>query len=160
MKPQRHPRHEDEPSDSAVSVLISYLINIGIAAIVVSLTLFLLQGVFADTQENAVESEISAVGQSFASELERVDVLSNQTDGNVTATVELPQSQNPYSIKVIYDGPDSGTRINVESGDATVDIPIANETEIKGAKDGVSVARGSTPEIRYNSTEDEILIIR
>ena len=156
MKPM--PNSDAGRDDSAVSVLVGYIVNIGIAALVVSLTLLLLQGVFADAQGSAVESEMRAVGQSFAGELERVDVLSNQTDGNVTVFAELPESENPYSITVIYDGPDKGTRINVESGGASADVAIANETAIAGAAEGVTVPRGNEPEIKYDSTEDEILI--
>lgn len=156
MKPM--PNDDSRRDDAAVSVLISYIINIGIAALVVSLTLLLLQGVFADAQDNAVESGLEAVGQSFASELERVDVLSNRTDSNITATVDLPESDNPYSITVLYDGPDQGTRINVESGSASVDIGFANQTAIAGAEEGISVPRGSEPEISYNTSGDEIVI--
>jgi hypothetical protein len=156
MKPM--PNGDAGRDDSAVSVLIGYIVNIGIAALVVSLTLLLLQGVFADAQGSAVESEMRAVGQSFAGELERVDVLSNQTDGNVTAFAELPESENPYSITVFYDGPDKGTRVNVESGSASVDIAIANETAIAGAADGITIPRGNEPEISYNTSGDEIVI--
>jgi len=156
MKPT--PNDDARRDDAAVSILIGYIINIGVAAIVISVTLFLLQGVFADAQDNAVQSELEAVGQSFASELERVDVLSNRTDSDVSTTAKLPESDNPYTITVFYDGPDQGTRINVESGSASVDLGFSNETAIAGADDGISVGRGGTPEIIYDSTEDEILI--
>mgnify|MGYP006293119091 CR=1 FL=1 len=148
----------DEPSDSAVSVLVGYIINIGIAAIVVSVTLLLLQGVFTDAQDSAVESEMEVIGQSFASELERVDAISNRTDANVSTTVSLPESDNSYSLTVFYDGPDQGGRVHVQSGSAAVDIGFVNETAIRGADEGISLPRGSEPEISYNTSAKEIVI--
>lgn len=152
------PCQDETPSDSAVSVLIGYIINIGIAAIVVSLTLFLLQGVFADAQDSAVESEMEVIGQSFASEMERIDVMSTRTNGDVSTTVSLPESDNPYSVTVLYDGSDQGSRINVESGSASVDVAFFNETAIDGAAEGITVPRGDEVEIRYDSGQKEIVI--
>ena len=150
----------DEPSDSAVSVLVGYIINIGIAAIVVSVTLLLLQGVFTDAQDSAVESEMEVIGQSFASELERVDTISNRTDANanVSTTVSLPESDNSYSLTVLYNNSNEAAWINVDSGSASVDIGFVNETAIRGADEDISFSRGSEPEIRYNSSAEEIVI--
>ena len=153
------PRGDETPDDSAVSVLVGYIINIGIAAIVVSVTLFLLQGVFTSAQDSAVESEMEVIGQSFASELERVDtIISNRTDANVSTTVSLPESDNSYSLTVLYNNSDEAAWINVDSGSASVDIGFVNETAIRGADEDISFSRGSEPEIRYNSSAEEIVI--
>lgn len=152
------PRNDQTPSDSALSVLISYIVNLGIAAIVVSLTLLLLQGVFVDAQDSAVKSEMEAIGQSFASELERVDAMGSRTGADLSTTVSLPESDNPYSVTVFYDGPDNGTRINVESRGTSVDLGFANTTAIDGAADGITVPRGDEVEIQYDSVNKEIVI--
>jgi hypothetical protein len=152
------PRGDETPSDSAVSVLVGYLINIGIAAIAVSVTLFLLQGVFVSAQDSAVKSEMEVIGQNFAGQLERVDTMSNRTDANVSTTVSLPESDNPYSLTVSYDSSDDAAWINVESRSASVDIGLANETAIGGAADGITVSRGSEVVIRYDSGDEEIVI--
>ncbi|MDZ7687355.1 MAG: hypothetical protein U5J64_01305 [Halobacteriales archaeon] len=143
--------------DTAVSVLIGYIINIGIATIVVSLTLLLLQGAFTDVRDRAVESEMEAVGESFAGEIERVDILSQRGSSGVSTTVKVPQSETPYRMTVLY-GSDEGARLLLEARSASVEVPFKNETVIEGAGDGIGVSAGSTPEITYDSTAGVIRI--
>ena len=149
-------RTASRTDDEAVSVLVGYIVNIGIATLVISLTLLLLQGAFTDVRDRAVESEMQAIGESFAGEIERVDVLSQRGSGDVTTTVEVPQSDTPYSMEVRHD--EGSSWIHLEARSASVAVPFANETEIDGAGDGIGVASGSTVEIEYDSGEEVIRI--
>ena len=154
MKPV--PNADAGRDDTALSVMIGYIINLGIAAVVVSLTLILLQGVFVDAQDRAVESEMKAIGEDFASELERVDIMSSRTDSDVSTTVSLPESDNPYTVTVLYDGLDDVGRVHVDSRRTSVNVAFVNTTTIADAREGINVPRGSEVEIKYDAIDEEI----
>lgn len=147
-------RTEDE---EAISVLVGYVVNLGVAAAVVGLTLFLLQGAFTDVRGNAVEAEMEAVGENLAGEIERVDVLGQRGGGNVSTTARLPTASRPYTADVTSSAGGNG-RIVLSSGSDSVEVGFQNETRIRNATDGINLPEGSSPSIRYNQTGDVIEI--
>lgn len=147
----------DRKKDEAVSVLIGYVINLGVAAAVVGLTLFVLQGAFTDVRGSATKAEMEAIGENFASEIERVDVLSQRGIGGVNTTTRLPTASKPYTANVTTN-PSGNGRILLTSGSLSVEVGFDNETAIRNASDGISLPEGSSPTIRYNQTGDVIEI--
>ena len=150
-------RGEGERDDAALSILIGYIVNLGVAALVVSLTFLLIQGAFDDVRGTAAQAEMKSVGENLASEIERVDVLSQSSTGNITSSVDLPVSDTSYSINVTTDTDGNG-RILLDAGGSSVVVGFENETAISGAIEGVSVPKSGSPVIRYNSTGEVIEI--
>jgi len=147
-------RTEDE---EALSVLIGYVINLGVAAAVVGLTLFLLQGAFTDVRGNAIKAEMTSIGGSLAEDIERVDVLSQRGSGDINTTARLPTAGRPYTAN-ITSSPGGNGRIVLTSGSDSVEVSFNNDTEIRNAGDGIELPEGSSPTIRYNATGDVIEI--
>lgn len=150
-------RGGNERDDAALSILIGYIVNLGVAALVVSLTFLLLQGAFNDVRGTAAQAEMVSVGENLASEIERVDVLSQRSTGNVTSSVDLPVSDTSYSINVTSDADGDG-RILLNAGMSSVVVGFENKTAIRGAGEGIGVPKSSSPVIRYNATGDVIEI--
>lgn len=147
-------RNDDE---EAISVLIGYVVNLAVAAAVIGLTLFLLQGAFTDVRGNAVGAEMETIGENLAGEIERVDVLSQRGSGNVSTTARLPTASRPYTANVTASA-GGGGRIVLTSGSDSVEVGFQNETAIRGADDGIELPEGSSPTVRYNETGDVIEI--
>jgi hypothetical protein len=148
---------ERTEDDEAISVLIGYVVNLAVAATVIGLTLFLLQGAFTDIRGDAVEAEMTSIGSNLADEIERVDVLSRRGGGNVSTAVRLPTASRPYTANVTSSAGGGGL-IVLTSGSDSVEVGFRNETAIRNAGDGIELPEGSSPRIRYNETGDVIEI--
>ncbi|GAA0272961.1 DUF7266 family protein [Halobacterium noricense] len=139
--------------DRGVSTALGYVLNVGVAAILVTMLLFSAGSLVETQRDRAVETELRVVGDRVAADLAAADTLARASDGgSVRYTVEAPSNVAGFSYdvhvnesgngNVVLDADRSAVTITVEF---QTEIPVENATVSGG--DFVVVYEGNRLEV-------------
>lgn len=126
--------------DRGVSTSLGYVLNLGVAAILVTTLLFAAGTMVDDQRDRAVDTELRVVGERVAADLSAADRLARASDGGtVRYVVEAPPSVagRTYDVQVNESGNDmvvldadrSGVSIAIEYH---ADLHVNATTEASG----------------------------
>jgi hypothetical protein len=142
-------RQKTSPTDDtdAVSVTTGYILNIGIATLVLSTLLLGMQGTFDNVEETTTTAQAQNVAEKVANEITQADRLA-RVDSNVsgTLTFELRDSISDSDYSVIA----TQGWVNVTTTGRTV----SREYNVTSDVDGRSIDGGGTVSIEYNGSSD------
>jgi hypothetical protein len=137
--------------DRGVSTALGYVLNVGVAAILVTMLLFSAGSLVETQRDRAVETELRVVGDRVAADLAAADRLARASDGGrVRYAVEAPPRVAGFgydvhvneSGNVVLDADRSDVIITVEF---QTEIPVENATVSGG--DFVVVYEGDRLEV-------------
>ncbi|WP_232701541.1 DUF7266 family protein [Halobacterium wangiae] len=118
-----------------VSTALGYVLNLGVAAILVT-TLMLSAGTLVDDQRRAaVETELEVVGERVAADLSATDRLARASDGgSVRYVVDVPErvAGTTYDVRVNESGNDHVVLVS-ERPSVRVSVPYDSETHVPAA---------------------------
>jgi len=158
----KKPKHSTEKSQ-APSTTAGYIVNLGIIGLAVTLGLVGMNTVVDNVQENAGDEALSSIGQSFANEIERVDVLAVAGGGSpeVKREVTLPELDQGYTVYINHTPSEGGTvSVSSDSGSGSASVNFENRTSMRGINSGIRVSDDNSPTIRHNPSSNEIVIER
>lgn len=138
--------------DRAVSVTVGYVLNLAVATLLLS-GLFIAGGSFVENErEQAVQGELTVVGERVAADLMTVDRLartaSTPSELTIERTTDLPPrvSGVGYRLTIAENGTAGTIRLESERVDSTVEIPFRSSETV--TFENTTVAGGNL-EIRY-----------
>lgn len=118
-----------------VSTTLGYVLNLGVAAILVT-ALMLSAGTLVDNQrEQAVETELEVIGERVAADLGAADRLARASDGgSVRYVVEVPDrvAGTTYDVQVNESGDDHIVLVS-DRPRVRVSVPYDSETPVTNA---------------------------
>jgi hypothetical protein len=118
-----------------VSTTLGYVLNLGVAAILVT-TLMLSAGTLVDEQrERAVETELEVVGERVAADVSAADRLARAGDGgSVRYVVEIPDRVvgTTYEVQLNQSGNDTIVLVS-DRPRVRVSVPYDSETPVTAA---------------------------
>ncbi|MFB6109411.1 MAG: hypothetical protein ABEJ60_00855 [Halodesulfurarchaeum sp.] len=119
--------------DRGVSTVVGYVLNIGIATILIAGLLIAGTGLVADQRERIARTELEVLGNRIAANLETADRLPD--DGTVTVRMTLPKTVLGSSYRVHIHTADGAVTIRLTMTDPAVveTVPVANESRVKEA---------------------------
>lgn len=145
--------------ERAVSTMVSYVLALGISAILIG-GLLTAGGTFVDNQRNTVvTSELQVVGQRLAADLATADRLVQLGTGptDIQVTARLPQTVvgSAYTIDINTANGNVSLELSTRGADQTVTIDVANTTTIASGRVG-----GGDLDIVYNEGENQLEVSR
>jgi hypothetical protein len=115
-----------------VSTVVGYVLNVGVATILLSGLLIGGATLVENQEERTVRAELDVLGNRLAADLETADRLHRTANGTVTIRTDLPErvAGSPYEIRLR--GAASGAAIHLSTDTPAVSrsLPVANETRI------------------------------
>jgi hypothetical protein len=126
--------------DRGVSTTLGYVLNLGVAAILVT-TLLLAAGTMVDEQrDRAADTELRVVGERVAADLAAADRLARASNGGTVAyQIETPRTLagTTYDVRVNESGTDTLVLVGDRSGvtvsvEYHAEIPVNATTESSG----------------------------
>lgn len=120
--------------DRGVSTVVGYVLNVGIATLLITGLIFASGNLVGDQRERAVRSEFGVLGNRIAADLETADRLSRVSNGGeVRVESQLPTyiSGRQYQITVEPDGNDVDVVLQMDSPDVSVRVSVNNSTAIE-----------------------------
>jgi hypothetical protein len=119
--------------DRGVSTALGYVLNVGVAAILVTMLLFSAGSLVETQRDRAVETELRVVGDRVAADLAAADRLARASDdGSVRYAVEAPSSVAGFGYDVHVN--ESGSVVlNADRSDVTITIEFQTETPVENA---------------------------
>lgn len=147
-----------------VSTALGYVLNLGIATLVVTGLLVAGGSYVEDEREQTIRTELSVIGQQLAGDVETVDRLGRTTNGSDNRTVltrEMPRAavNVGYTVTVVDTGSDSALELSTTDPDVTVRIEMATETDVADA-----TVQGGAVRVSYDSkgtddpSDDEVVV--
>ena len=146
--------------ERGVSTVVSYVLVLGIAAILVS-GVFTATGVILEREhEQTIRSEMEVVGNQVAADIAVADRLATHAgaSGNVTVTSDVPDriARAQYRIEIVAGESDGQYEIRLQSVDPAVritvdarsDTPVEPGTVDGGTLEIVSDTEAGTLEVR------------
>lgn len=126
----------DTSRDRGVSTVVGYVLNIGIATLLITGLIFASGNLVGDQRERAVRSEFDVIGNRVAADLETADRLVQASDGgDVVLETALPTfiSGEQYQIGIQPDDASDGVEVvlTMDRPDVTVHVPVNNTTAIE-----------------------------
>ncbi|WP_143416408.1 hypothetical protein ABSL23_09075 [Halobacterium sp. NMX12-1] len=121
--------------DRGVSTALGYVLNIGVAAILVTMLLFSAGSLVETQRDRAVETELRVVGDRVAADLAAADTLARASDGgSVRYAVEAPPrvAGVAYDVRVNESGNDTVV-LDADRSDVTVTVEFQTETPVENA---------------------------
>jgi hypothetical protein len=118
-----------------VSTTLGYVLNLGVAAILVT-TLMVAAGSLVDTQrERAVDTELNVIGDRIASDLAAVDRLARASDdGYVRYEVEVPRRVVGATYDVSINESGNNTLVlAADRSDVTVSVDFDSQVQVESA---------------------------
>lgn len=137
--------------DRAVSIVVSYVLVLGIVALLTSALFISMTGVVESQRERTCRSSLDVVGNALAADIDAADrlVLASEGSGTVELTTDLPDrvAGTPYKIE-ISPGGDGRHELTLRciDPDVSVTVMVRTRTPIEGA-----TIDGGTLEIAYDS---------
>lgn len=122
--------------DRGVSVTVGYVLNLAIAAILVSALLMAGGSLIESQTEQVTHDELTVAGQQLAGDLASADRLARAGETEtLTLQTDLPQrtAAGSYSITVAQPDGESAGHIELESThpEVTVTVPLRSETPVE-----------------------------
>jgi len=141
----RHQSHRCRREDSAVSIVMGYVINMGVATVVISVFLLYLQGPMTDVVESTQESELEVIAEQISNDIQTAERAAT-TSGGAQGRMEVssPRVERGYTVRV------GGGQVNVTSNRrrVTADYNVSS-VDVEGAE----FSSSESPILRYNSTD-------
>jgi hypothetical protein len=134
--------------DSAVSITVGYVLNIGIATLVLSSFLLGMQGTFRNVEDTVSESQAESLAQKVSTEVTQADRLARIGDGSSgVVTFEIPDTIG-----------DSGYDVNVTEDEVVVSTStggvVTQGYNTTSDVDGGLLTPGSENTIEYDGSPD------
>lgn len=124
-------------TDKAVSITTGFILNMGIATVVISLLLFSSQGVLVSIQEGTKETQMEVTGERIVANLEAADRL--EREGS-TGEIKLDQPGVGYNVE-LSEATDS---VVLTSDRSRVNLTYSGENDL--------------PDEEFSSTEDVVIV--
>lgn len=121
--------------EKAVSITSGFVINMGIASVILSFMMLNLIGPTSQIMDSTERSHLEAVGESVVSDLERADRLSRE-GMNGTVEISIPEAGTGYTVELEEDG--GSYEVRVSSGSVTTSHRYTGKSEIDGTPIGFS----------------------
>jgi hypothetical protein len=118
-----------------VSTTVGYVLNLGVATILVTTLLLSAGSLVEDQRENAARTELRVVSERIVGDLAAADRLARASDdGNVRLTVSVPTRVvgSVYEIRVNESGNERVVLVS-ENPDIVVSVPFESETHVPPA---------------------------
>ena len=138
-------RRTNDPEGGA-SVVTGYILNIGIATMVLALLLLNLQGTVGQVEDSASQTQLELIAESVATNIVRADRLGrldNDTDGTLRLSIPDQVADNVYNVHIENDS------VNVSAGTGSASATFNTSTEVHPAEFG----GGGDRIINYNATD-------
>jgi hypothetical protein len=140
-------REQSTRDTEAVSITTGYILNIGIATLVLSTLVLGMQGTFDNIEQTTADAQAQFVAEKVAGEITQADRLA-RIDENVsgTFTFELREdiAESDYSVEVT-DG-----WVNVTATGTTVRRRYNVSSDVNGG----TLTAGGTKQLQYNGSTD------
>jgi hypothetical protein len=136
-------RHED-----AVSITVGYVLNLGVATLVLSAFLLGTQGTFRNVEDTVSESQAESVAQKVATEVTQADRLARISDSSSgVVTFKIPDNigDSRYTVNVTEDE----VVVSTSTG-GVVTQGYSTTSEVEG---GLLSTRGEI-KLEYNGSTD------
>lgn len=120
--------------DRGMSTVVGYVLNVGIATLLITGLIFASGNLVEDQRERAIRSEFGVLGNRIAADLETADRLSRVSDGGeVRLSTQLPEyiSGKQYEISLESDGDDVDVVLHMDGPEVTVRVSVNNSTAIE-----------------------------
>lgn len=128
--------------DRGVSTVVGYVLNIGIATILITGLLLSGASLVSDQRDRTVRTELDVLGNRLAADLETADRLLRLGDGEVTVRTALPDrvAGTEYHIEIQTTAGTVEIRLETADSSITRTVPVRNTSRIKaGTVDGGDV---------------------
>lgn len=125
--------------DRGVSTVVGYVLNIGIATILITGLLISGASLVSDQRDRTVRTELDVLGNRLAADLETADRLHRFGDGEVTIRTALPEqvAGTAYRIDVLTSDGTVELRLETRDSSVTRTVPVRNTSGVKsGTVDG------------------------
>ncbi|MDR5657021.1 hypothetical protein RH831_07475 [Halodesulfurarchaeum sp. HSR-GB] len=139
--------------DRGVSTAVGYVLNLGIATLLVTGLLVAGSGLVADQRERAAGAELDVIGNRIAADLETADRLVRNGNGSVTVRTSLPNTVAGSSYRVAIESTGGNATVIVSTNDPSLarTVPVVNETPIRP-----TTVSGGSIVVRGNQTGLEV----
>lgn len=125
--------------DRGVSTALGYVLNVGVAAILVTMLLFSAGSLVETQRDRAVETELRVVGDRVAADLAAADTLARASDGanddgSVRYAVEAPSSVAGFGYDVhVNESGNGNVVLDADRSDVTITVEFQTETPVENA---------------------------
>lgn len=133
--------------DRGVSTVVGYVLNLGIATILITGLLITGASVVTDQRERAVRAELDVIGNRLAADLETADRLLRAGEGEVTIRSSLPETVagKQYQVTILATGDAVTLELETSSPSITRTVSVGNTSTIEtGTVDGGEVIINET----------------
>lgn len=119
--------------DRGVSTVVGYVLNIGIATILITGLLISGASLVSDQRDRTVRSELDVLGNRLAADLETADRLLRTGDGEVTVRTVLPDRVAGTEYHIAVQTTDGAVEIRLETTDSSITrtVPVRNTSRVK-----------------------------
>jgi hypothetical protein len=116
-----------------VSTVVGYVLNVGVATILLSGLLLGGATLVENQEERTVRAELDVVGNRLAADLETADRLHRSANGSVTIRSELPErvAGSPYEVRLVGTASGATIELSTETPAVSRRVPVANATSIR-----------------------------
>jgi hypothetical protein len=118
--------------DRGVSTVVGYVLNVGIATLLITGLLIAGTGLVEDQRERTVRTELDVIGNRLAADIETADRLLRT--GNATVTVRSTQPEtvagSGYSIEVLTADGSVSLRLEANRVDVSRRVPVRNVSPV------------------------------
>lgn len=142
--------------DRGVSTVVGYVLNLGIATILVTGLLISGGSLVDDQRERTARSELDVIGNRIAADLETADRLLRTGNGSVAVRSDLPRTVvgSTYQVEVVASDGSVSLELETSRPAVTRTVPLRNVTPvqqvtvsggdltIEGANDSLEVTNG------------------
>jgi hypothetical protein len=116
-----------------VSTVVGYVLNLGIATILVSGLLISGGGLVDDQRERTARSQMDVIGNRIAADLETADRLLRTGNGSVTIRSDLPPTVvgSQYQVDVVASNSTAVVRVETTRPSVIRTVPVRNLTPVQ-----------------------------
>lgn len=150
-------------ADRGVSTVVSYVLVLGIIAILMSTLITAVGPHVIDQHRSATQSTLEVTGNYLASDIESADrlVTAAEGQGTVSFRTELPDrvGGHRYEIEIEQDGNTTASLITLRTSnlETEVIVPIRTRTPLE-ERSGAQALDGGTLQITYDEEADKLMI--
>lgn len=119
--------------DRAVSVTVSYALNLAVATLLISSLLFVTGDHLRSQQEETIRTELKVVGEQFATRLTGADRMVAAGGSTVVVRVEMPPTVagSGYRVNVTATADESHVRLVSDDPSVTARVAFRNTTAVE-----------------------------
>lgn len=119
--------------ERALSTAVTYVLTLGMTAVLVSGLLIASGGAVEDRRDSVTRSQLTVIGEQLAADVEAADRLARADADRVAVESPLPErvADGGYRVHVAVEGRNVTLRLTTDA--ATVRVPVANETPVRAA---------------------------